>query len=360
MWAPPLLLIGRCMSKHPLMVCLKQDTPQQWLHLLCFACSNQPMVLERFWDFGIWEPCNGWVSVEWRSWIMPEQPTFVLPSKRNAAVWNCMLIWHASRWSQPRVQGLGGFSRCRIFPMVVDREDVLKEHQKTAFGSSGNAVKVKVAQHILPETFFSVSELAECVPSANKLLRDFQQLANNGWMKVAYPPLEGYPCAVSLFWCFFPEKSSEKQRHSRAEGAIFFDPVVYASSQPFQTLLVSEAVVSRGWWVKSGSRRECFEFSSVWKQDLKNPGVVVTAAIRKGTVYHHCLQTGHYVTVKSGSKQPIWWWHGFQRSDDLQMGWSREMADDVLKRFKQCSVVRSVWRRFDTSTLLSWCEDVMD
>lgn len=210
------------------------------------------------------------------------------------------------------------------------------------------------------QTFFSVSELAECVPSANKLLRDFQQLANNGWMKVAYPPLEGYPCAVSLFWCFFPEKSSEKQRHSRAEGAIFFDPVVYASSQPFQTLLVSEAVVSRGWWVKSGSRRECFEFSSVWKQDLKNPGVVVTAAIRKGTVYHHCLQTGHYVTVKSGSKQPIWWWHGFQRSDDLQMGWSREMADDVLKRFKQCSVVRSVWRRFDTSTLLSWCEDVMD
>lgn len=216
MWAPPLLLIGRCMSKHPLMVCLKQDTPQQWLHLLCFACSNQPMVLQRFWDFGIWEPCNGWVSVEWRSWIMPEQPTFVLPSKRNAAVWNCMLIWHASRWSQPRVQGLGGFSRCRIFPMVVDREDVLKEHQKTAFGSSGNTVKVKVADVLLGQRVGRVCAISQ---------QAFARLSTAGkqWMDEGGVPSSGRISMCSVpFLMLFSWKEFWKAKAQQGWGRNFF------------------------------------------------------------------------------------------------------------------------------------------
>ena len=88
--------------------------------------------------------------------------------------------------------------------MVVDREDVLKEHQKTAFGSSGNAVKV------------------------------------------AYRPLEGYPCA---FLSFFDAEKLKRVLNSRGISAglraqFLSISVVYASSQPFQTLLVVlEAVV---------------------------------------------------------------------------------------------------------------------
>lgn len=94
--------------------------------------------------------------------------------------------------------------------------------------------------------------------------------------------------------------------------------------------------------VKSGSGRECFEFSSVWKQDLKFPEVVVTAAIRRYTVIppllgdwtYDCGKTKdaglmYYLQKNSRSKQPMRWWHGFQCSDNLQIGWWIGLVTEV-------------------------------
>ena len=274
----------------------------------------------------------GWVWNEGVELCQSNQHLCCLPKEMRlfeTACWFGML----PGGHNPEFKASAGFSRCRIFPMVVDREDVLKEHQKTAFGSSGNAVKV------------------------------------------AYRPLEGYPCA---FLSFFDAEKLKRVLNSRGISAglraqFLSISVVYASSQPFQTLLVVlEAVVSRGWWSQVWQQKGMLWVQQRMEARLKkswsggdcrdSERYGYTTIARRLDIWlwkdKRCLM--YYLQKAVGSKQPIWWWHGFQRSDNLQMGWSREMADDLLKRFKQCSVVRSVWRRFDTSTLLSWCEDVMD
>ncbi|CAK9031574.1 unnamed protein product, partial [Durusdinium trenchii] len=63
------------------------------------------------------------------------------------------------------------------------------------------------ALYVLPERLFAVSELAQKVSgarmtharSANRLLAEFQQLADEGKMRLPYRPLEGPPYCISFF-----------------------------------------------------------------------------------------------------------------------------------------------------------------
>lgn len=92
------------------------------------------------------------------------------------------------------------------------------------------------ALYVLPERLFAVSELAQKVSgarmtharSANRLLAEFQQLADEGKMRLPYRPLEGPPYCIS----FFDASLGKSDTYKAQQGQVHFVSSAGALEKP--------------------------------------------------------------------------------------------------------------------------------
>ncbi len=225
------------------------------------------------------------------------------------------------------------------------------------------------AQHVLPERLYAVSQLAQVVTqatmaharTANKLLKEFKALAEQGLMELRYYPLQGDPVIVSFFDASLGKSSTTRaqqgQVHLVTTAAVESIPTVaniveFKSSKIVR--VVKSSLAAEGNSLSTATDEQLYlrllcealwfgppQIDSQWKSRLRIPGITVTDA---KALFDHLMKTGHMTAEKQtmldilaakqlieGTAMKVAWVPTFRQMAD---GLTKDMVDELFKAFK--------------------------
>ena len=247
-------------------------------------------------------------------------------------------------------------------------EGPLTDSQRTSFRRLVMQLRWP-AQHVLPERLYAVSQLAQVVTqatmaharAANKLLKEFKALAEQGLMELRYYPLQGDPVIVSFFDASLGKSSATRaqqgQVHLVTTARVELVPTIaniveFKSSKIVR--VVKSSLAAEGNSLSTATDEQLYlrllcealwfgppQIDSQWKNRLRIPGIAVTDA---KALFDHLMKTGHMTSEKQtmldtlGAKQliestamKVAWVPTFRQMAD---GLTKDMVDELFKAFK--------------------------
>ena len=257
----------------------------------------------------------------------------------------------------------------RIKPIEVTGSGALDSVHKTAYRRLVMQLRWP-AQYVCPEKLFVVSALAQCVETAdvqqaqhaNKVLAEFQDLAQKGLMQVRFRPLESEDLLVVSF---FDASLGKSSCHRAQQGQVHFLTTSSVKDQPTSanilafrsskiTRVVKSSLAAEGNALSTAADEQLYlrllseamskkvpEMGFQWKENLGVPGIVVTDA---KALYDHLLKTGHMTAERQtmldilaakqlveGASMSVAWVPTLRQFAD---GLTKDMADVLFQQFK--------------------------